>query len=126
MLNDSSVYAVFPAKDVERLKQFFSEKFGLTPVKEEMGMAFYGNSGSKFFIYGTEFAGTNQATTACFDVADLESVVDDLSSKGVTFEHYDIPGVTLEGDIHVMEGVPVKSAWLKDTEGNIISLTQYT
>lgn len=126
MLNGSSVFTVFPAKDVARLKAFFSEKFGLNPTKEEMGMAFYESGDSKFFIYPTEYAGTNQATTACFDVADIAAVVNDLKSKGVTFEHYDIPGVTMQGDVHVMEGTPVKSAWLKDTEGNIISITQYS
>ena len=125
MLNGSEVYAVFPAKDAERLKKFFAEKLGLTPTKEEMGMAFYESGGSKFFIYPTEFAGTNQATAACFDVADVRAVVDELKGKGVTFEHYDMPGLTDNDGVHVMEGTPVKSAWFKDTEGTIISLTQY-
>lgn len=125
MLNGLSLYGVFPAKDVDRLKQFFAEKLGLTPTKEEMGMAFYESGGSKFFIYNSALAGTNQATAVCFDVPDVAAVVADLKSKGITFEHYDMPGVTIENDIHVMQGTPVKAAWFKDTEGNIISLTQY-
>jgi hypothetical protein len=40
--------------------------------------------------------------------------------KGVAFEHYDFPGVTREGDVHVMG--PMKSAWFKDPDGNIIAL----
>lgn len=124
MLQGSPVYAVFPAKDVERLKGFFADVLGLSPVREEMGMAFYENGGCKFFIYPSSFAGSNQATTACFDVEDVAACVDDLRAKGVAFEHYEMPGVTLEGDVHVMQGTTVRSAWFKDTEGNIISLTQ--
>ena len=124
MLNEATLYTVFPAKDVGRLKTFFSEKLGLNPVDEQMGMLFYQVGESRFFIYESSFAGSNQATAASFDVADLEATVKELKSKGVTFEHYDMPGATLVGDIHTMEGSPVTSAWFKDTEGNIINLNQ--
>ena len=38
----------------------------------------------------------------------------------MAFEHYDMPGMTLEGDVHVHEAMRV--AWFKDPDGNIISL----
>jgi hypothetical protein len=38
----------------------------------------------------------------------------------VRFEHYDMPGMWLEGDIHVADGM--KAAWLKDPDGNVLSL----
>lgn len=125
MLSDSPTYAVLPAKDASRLKNFLSEKLGLEPAKEEMGMYFYETGGSKFFVYPTEFAGTNKATAICFDVQNIETLVKELQGKGVTFEHYEMEGITDNDGVHVMEGTPVKSAWFKDTEGNIISLTQY-
>lgn len=56
MLNNPSVYAVFPAKDVERLKRFFREKLGLKPTREDMGIAFYESGGSQFFIYNSASA----------------------------------------------------------------------
>ena len=126
MLNDATLYAVFPANDAERLKQFFSEKLGLEPVEERMGMPFYEIGGTKFFIYESTYAGTNEATVASFAVSDLRPVVDDLKSKGVVFEHYDMPGTTLDGDIHVMEtdGIAMKSVWFKDTEGNILNINE--
>lgn len=126
MLNDATLYTVFPAKDVERLKKFFSEKLGLEPVDEKMGMPFYEVGGSEFFIYESSYAGTNEATAACFDVPDLEAVVEDLRRRGVVFEHYDMPDTTLTGDIHAMEvdGVIMKSVWFKDSEGNIININE--
>lgn len=126
MLNDATLYTVFPAKDVERLKKFFSEKLGFEPLEEKMGMPFYEVGGSGFFIYESTYAGTNEATAVSFAVSDLEMVVDDLKHKGVVFEHYDMPDTTLQGDIHVMEadGILTKSVWFKDTEGNIININQ--
>ena len=43
-----------------------------------------------------------------------------LKSKGVAFEHYDMPGLTLQGDVHV--GGDMKVAWFKDPDGNILSV----
>jgi len=40
----------------------------------------------------------------------------------VTFDHYEIPGMELDGDIHVGGGV--KIAWFKDPDGNILNLVE--
>jgi hypothetical protein len=53
-------------------------------------------------------------------VANIEEAVRELKSKGVTFEHYDMPGMRLEEDIHVSPGMKV--AWFKDPDGNILNL----
>jgi hypothetical protein len=46
--------------------------------------------------------------------------VQQLKAKGITFEHYDMPGVTREGDIHVAGDMKV--AWFKDPDGNILNI----
>jgi hypothetical protein len=51
---------------------------------------------------------------------DVESVVRALTAKGVTFEHYDMPDMTREGDIHVSGDMKV--AWFKDPDGNILNI----
>jgi hypothetical protein len=51
---------------------------------------------------------------------DIESVVQTLKTKGVTFEHYDLPATTREGDIHVTGDYKV--AWFKDPDGNILNI----
>lgn len=124
MFRDATLCTVLPAKDVGRLKQFLSERLGLEPVNEQMGMYFYEVGGSTLFIYESTFAGTNQATAASFDVSDIDATVNDLRNKGVVFEHYEMPGMTIKNDVHIMEDSSVKSAWFKDTEGNIININQ--
>ena len=44
----------------------------------------------------------------------------ELKAKGVTFEHYDLPGLTREGDIHRADDFRV--VWFKDPDGNILSV----
>lgn len=126
MLENAEMMTSLPAKDVERAKKFYKDKLGLTPKEEIAGNAYYENAGSKFFIYESGYAGTNQATAACFNVADVKKASQDLKDKGVTFEQYDgIPGVTREGDVHIGDG-GFQCAWFKDSEDNIISLAQYS
>ncbi|UUZ74885.1 hypothetical protein LP414_22300 [Polaromonas sp. P1(28)-13] len=43
-----------------------------------------------------------------------------LKAKGVTFEHYDLPGLVREGDVHVAG--TFKGAWFKDPDGNILHI----
>ena len=43
-----------------------------------------------------------------------------LAAKGVRFEHYDLPGTTLDGDVHITG--TIKAAWCKDPDGNILAL----
>jgi hypothetical protein len=46
--------------------------------------------------------------------------VEALKAKDVSFEHYDFPGVTRQGEVHIMGGM--KAAWFKDPDGNVLSL----
>lgn len=72
----------------------------------------------RLLVYESRYAGTNQATAVTWDAGDdTEKIVQALKSKGVAFEHYDLPGATLKGDVHVM--ARMKAAWFKDPDGNI-------
>jgi hypothetical protein len=73
-------------------------------------------------VYPSASAGTNQATAVEFRVNDVEAEKKDLESKGVTFENYDIPGVkTVNGIVTLPDGS--KAAWFKDTENNIVAIS---
>lgn len=69
-------------------------------------------------MYESEYAGTNQATAVTWPVGDeLEAIVQELKSKGVKFEHYDLPDTTRKGDVHLAGDI--RMAWFKDPDGNI-------
>jgi hypothetical protein len=55
-------------------------------------------------------------------VEDIRSVVDELRSRGLVFEEYDVPGLkTTNGIAWIGDH---QSAWFKDSEGNTLSLDQ--
>ena len=121
MLGDSNVVATIPVSDMEAAKAFYEQTLGLKKSKEDMGGVSYASGQTTIYVYQSEFAGTNKGTAAAWQVDDIETAVESLGQKGVTFEHYDnIPGATLEGDVHVMG--PAKAAWFKDPSGNILNI----
>jgi catechol 2,3-dioxygenase-like lactoylglutathione lyase family enzyme len=123
MLGDNAAVATIPVKDSRRANAFYRDTLGLEQVDEREGVATFRSGESKVFVYESEYAGANKATAATWMVNDLDSIVRDLQAKGVKFEHYpDMPGVKIEGDIHVADDGTMKVAWLKDPDGNILSL----
>jgi predicted enzyme related to lactoylglutathione lyase len=78
--------------------------------------------GTAFFMYPSPGAGTSKASTAFWRVDDVEAEVAALKARGVVFEEYDMPGLKTVNSIATGGGA--KTAWFKDTEGNILAVSQ--
>ena len=124
MLQKSPMYAYIPAKDVLRARQFYENTLGFK-VKEEFagGVIYEFGKGTGCFLYPTPNAGTSRASQAFWEVSDVEAEVAELKARGVVFEEYDIPGVQMKNSIAAGGGA--KTAWFKDTEGNILAVSQH-
>lgn len=125
MFGNIPLHPVLPASDLERAKRWYSEKLGLDPVSEdEYGGLRYETGGGTFLVYLSEFAGTNRATAAGFQVDDFDGAVASLRANGVVFEDVDFGefGATVDGVISMPDSTD-KAAWFKDSEGNILSLS---
>ena len=122
MLGDKDVMATIAVKDTQVAKKFYEGTLGLKPApQQEKGVLAYKSGNSTVMVYESQYARTNKATAATWVVGpELESVVRGLKAKGVTFEKYDFPGTTHEGDVHVMG--KMKAAWFKDPDGNILAI----
>jgi catechol 2,3-dioxygenase-like lactoylglutathione lyase family enzyme len=122
MLGDKEAIAMIAVKDLKAAAKFYQDTLGLTPVSAEGEEVITYRSGSSAInVYRSQYAATNKATTVMWNVRDeIEAVVARLKSKGVVFEHYDMPGLTMKGDVHVGGGMKV--AWFKDPDGNILSV----
>jgi catechol 2,3-dioxygenase-like lactoylglutathione lyase family enzyme len=118
MLGDVTVHPVLAVNDMEAARNFYEQTLGLKKINEDPGGIYYESGQSKVLVYESQYAGTNQATAAGWEVDDVEATVESLRQKGVTFERYDIPGMTRDGDVHTMDNV--KAAWFKDPAGNIL------
>ena len=123
MLGKADATPMIAVKDIDRAKQFYSNKLGLKPVNEMGDELFMLKSGGTTLnVYKSEFAGTNKATALTFDVDDIDAEVRELKDKGIAFEHYDVQGLKADGDIYSGEGM--RTAWFKDPDGNILSLVE--
>jgi catechol 2,3-dioxygenase-like lactoylglutathione lyase family enzyme len=122
MLNNSKVTANVPVSDIDRARSFYADTLGLTPSDENPGgLVYTTGGGTTFFLYQTEYAGQAGHTIAQWHVSNVDGEVQELKAKGLEFEHYDMPGVTWEGDVARMEGMG-NAAWFKDSEGNIMCI----
>jgi catechol 2,3-dioxygenase-like lactoylglutathione lyase family enzyme len=122
MLADKEVMATVAVRDLNAAKRFYEGRLGLklTDAQEPEALT-YQAGGSKILVYRSQYAGSNRATAATWVVGnDVEKIAQGLKAKGVVFEHYDMPGMTLKGDVHV--AADMKVAWFKDPDGNIHAL----
>ncbi len=123
MLQKSAIYAYIPVKNVARAREFYEQKLGLEPGREvNGGVSYQFADGTAAFMYPTPNAGTSKASQAFWKVDDIEREVAELKARGVTFEEYDMPGLRTVNSIATGGGA--RSAWFKDTEGNILALIQ--
>jgi catechol 2,3-dioxygenase-like lactoylglutathione lyase family enzyme len=122
MLSDKEAIAMVAVKDVSAAAKFYEGTLGLPKLSSEgEELITYRSGSSKLNVYRSQYAGSNKATAVVWNVGDeIDAIVATLKSKGVVFEHYDMPGLTLQGDIHV--GGNMKVAWFKDPDGNILSI----
>ena len=123
MLGNKDVAATIPVRDLNAARKFYENTLGLKLAddSQEPEALVYKSGSSQILVYRSQYAGTNKATAATWDVGDdIEKIVPALKTKGVAFEHYDMPGMTLKGDVHVADGV--KAAWFKDPDGNILNI----
>ena len=120
MLSDNDAIATVAVKNLKTAKQFYEGTLGLTTVMENEEVLAFKAGKATLFVYRSQFAGTNKATAVTFVTQQVDDLVSTLRDRGVTFEHYDLPQMIRQGDIHV--AWPMKTAWFKDPDGNIFSL----
>ncbi len=124
MLKDYPCAAMIPAADLDRAKNWY-EKLGFSPdpnSTDDYGAEYACADGTRFAVYPSQFAGTGQQTVMGWEVPDVEAEKRELENLGVTFEEYDLPGIKTENGIATTDGW--KGAWFKDSEGNILAISQ--
>jgi catechol 2,3-dioxygenase-like lactoylglutathione lyase family enzyme len=122
MLSKLEVCATIPASDLKRAKEFYIKVLEFKPDSELPGGIVFKCRNSRFFLYPTQFAGTAKNTLASWETGNLEKEVAELKSRGVKFEEYDYPELKTVNSIATSGSL--KAAWFKDSEGNILGITQ--
>jgi catechol 2,3-dioxygenase-like lactoylglutathione lyase family enzyme len=122
MLSDKDAAANIAVKDLQVAKKFYEDTLGLKQAGAEGDeLVVYKSGNTMLNVYRSQYAGTNKATAVTWAVGDdVEGIVRALRAKGVVFEHYDMPDMKREGDLHVAGDM--KIAWFKDPDGNILNI----
>ncbi len=106
--------------DLDQAKSFYEDKLGLTLLEETPATARFGaGKGSQLTIRRGQPSAGGQ-TVMHFEVDDVEAVVRELSSRGVTFEEYETPKTVN----FIAQFGPARGAWFKDPAGNVIGLRE--
>lgn len=124
MLQESPLFAYFPAENLDRARRFYEETLGLVPKSAtDDGVTYEFAGGTAAFLYLTANAGTSKASQAFWSVEDVDREIVELKKRGVVFERYDdMPGERSPEGAIIAGGA--KAAWFKDSEGNILAIVQ--
>lgn len=124
MLRDFTAVPTLAVRDLAAATTFY-ESLGFSPRDTNFEGTFFDAGAGSFFIYRSDFAGTNKATAMSFMVSgeSFDKEVENLRGAGVTFETFDAPGVSWDNGVATMDGGG-KGVWFKDPDGNFISLDQ--
>ncbi len=123
-----AAFSGFSVKDLAKAKDFYKGKLGLKLNNEEMGLEFSLPDGGKMFIYQKDDHEPATFTILNFVVEDIDEAVQDLKSKAITFEHYDLGGGAKTDAKGIMRGLAANQgpdiAWFKDPSNNILAVLQ--
>ncbi len=119
MLTDSLVVPTVAVTDLDRAKQFFTEQVGL-PLLEDTPFSFRLGAGKGSQIGVRRGQPNAGQTVAHFEVDDLEAIIGDLTSRGVTFEEYETPKTVN----FIAQIGPARGAWFADPDGNVFGLRE--
>jgi len=128
MFTDKKAFSSFSVNDIDKAKEFYQNRLGLNVNQIEMGgeyrmLELDVTGGSKVMIYPKPNHTPATFTVLNFPVDNLDKTVDELTAKGVKFEHYDMGELKTDTKGIVRgNGKGPDIAWFKDPAGNVISV----
>ena len=126
MLNPTRAFSSFSVSDLEKAKKFYEDTLGLQTKTIDMGegnkvMELHIPGGAMVMIYPKPNHTPASFTVLNFPAKDVEKSVDELISKGVTFEQYHNEWMDTDAK-GILRGKGPVIAWFADPAGNIISV----
>jgi catechol 2,3-dioxygenase-like lactoylglutathione lyase family enzyme len=132
MFETTNVFSSFAVGDIPEAKRFYGEVLGL-PVEDAtlgmpgarlpLGLRIGVGGGAQVLVYPRPNHVPAPFTILNLVVPDIEAAVDELTSRGVRFEHYSVRPQTDGKGIHRDPSVHA-TAWFTDPSGNVLSLIE--
>jgi catechol 2,3-dioxygenase-like lactoylglutathione lyase family enzyme len=124
MLANSKAYSGFAVDDLQKAQEFYGDTLGLkTSIEHDLlTLHLAGDRGT--LVYPKPDLEPGNYTILNFPVEDIDAAVDELSSRGVTFERYDFDQDEKAIFRGLASGQGPDIAWFKDPAGNILAVMQ--
>lgn len=124
MFTNAKAFSSFSVNDLNNAKDFYTAVLGLKVLENQMGLLeLHLSDGNYIIIYPKPNHVSATFTILNFYVANIETAVDELTLKGVSFEQYDGEIKTDEKGI-LRSSIGPNIAWFKDSAGNILSVIE--
>jgi catechol 2,3-dioxygenase-like lactoylglutathione lyase family enzyme len=122
MLKAANAFSGFSVNDLDAAKKFYGETLGVAVETVPAGLML--GIGPGILVYPKPNHEPATYTMLNFRVDDIDKAVDELTGKGIKFEHYE--GLTDQKGVArgIAHDRGPDIAWFKDPAGNIVSVLQ--
>jgi catechol 2,3-dioxygenase-like lactoylglutathione lyase family enzyme len=126
MFKAKAAFSGFSVDDLAKSKEFYRETLGLKVDEEGVGVRLHLPGGGTVFAYPKDDHQPATFTILNFEVDNIDEAVDELTNRGVQFEHYeDGPKTDEKGILRGREqNMGPDIAWFKDPAGNVLSVIE--
>jgi catechol 2,3-dioxygenase-like lactoylglutathione lyase family enzyme len=121
MFADTKAFSGFAVDDVAKAREFYGGTLGIGTSEEHGILTLHLAGGRDTIVYPKPGHTPAEYTILNFPVDDIDTAVDELTARGVRFEHYDGLGQDEKG-VNRAGGPFI--AWFRDPAGNILSVLQ--
>ena len=123
MLSDGQLMAFVSTTDLDRAREFYADILGLTLVEQSPFACVFSVHGTTLRVTRADAVDPRPYTVLGWIVADIERELQALADRDVTFHRYEGMAQSEAGVWTTPGGDRV--AWFSDTDGNVLSLTQF-
>lgn len=125
MLSERPVHTTLPVSDLDQARRFYEAVLGFVPMRVlSSSVTYEAASGTRFNVFVSAGRSSGTHTQMGFRVPDIESEMDDLRDRGVTFETFDMAGFDPKTSMATTE--THRAAWFRDPDGNLLGVVQET
>jgi len=125
MFQPKTAFSGFSVNDLAKAKEFYTQTLGLKVVEEGVGLRLHLPGGGTAFAYPKDDHQPATFTLLDFVVDDIDEAVDELKSRGVSFDRF--AGMS-QDEKGIMRGISQHMgpdiAWFKDPAGNMLAVLQ--
>jgi catechol 2,3-dioxygenase-like lactoylglutathione lyase family enzyme len=119
MFANTRAFSGFAVDDLQAAQKFYGDVLGVATSEQNGLMTLHLAGGRDTLVYPKPGHVPADYTILNFPVDDIDSAVDELTARGVTFERYD--GLAQDGK-GISRGYGPDIAWFRDPARNILAV----